>query len=185
MQTHLTYGQLQALLVLQKETNVAYMGENWRDVWSEHSVKQSIHREYAEFLDETERDWHCYKPNPVFNRTDAVYELVDIIHFMLTLLIIRGVKVCEHPEAEAFIMSRDNVGSHEMVGRWFDHMMKLPTIHHFALFLNNACAYLDINIETYMAAHRRKNDRNRVRAAAGVVTGGYDKSLETPLTLEF
>ncbi len=179
---------IKELLDLQVATNVAYFGENWRDVWTEVSSVNSIYREWAEFLDEVTRDWKVYDPKPVFDKTKAVYELVDVVHFMLcnillsdqlrldNMLRVFGADV----QVESFPTEL------EAVTEQFSYfMVENKSVYRLTRFLAVACSYLEISFETYLKAHKRKNDRNRARAAGGVLQGKYDKSTEQPLTLEF
>lgn len=175
----ITREQFLTLLKVQVDTNVAY-GVKWND----NSIRCAIFREWGEFLDEVETHWHCYKQNPHFDRTAAVYELVDVAHFMLVQMISHGT-----PEELAGTPNFPGVAPH-LDQMWqteymFTEFMHRPTPWNFAHFLHRACCLLGIDTDTYMKAHMAKNARNRVRAAAGVTEGKYDKSAEAPLTLEF
>lgn len=179
---------IKELLDLQVATNVAYFGENWREVWTEVSAMNSIYREWAEFLDEVTRDWKVYDPKPVFDKTKAVYELVDVVHFMLCNMLLEDKRTLEHMlqvfsdgiQEESFSVSLET-----LTEQFSYFMIKNKSIYRLNHFLAAACSYLEISFETYMKAHKRKNDRNRARAAGGVLQGKYDKSTEQPLTLEF
>lgn len=179
----ITREQFLSLLHTQVETSVAYMGETWYEVWDRNAARNSIYREYAEFLDEVEKYWHCYKPNPTFDRDAAIFELVDIVHFMLTAMLIDAA-----PEELAtdvnFPKSHGMTTSvMEQVEGSFTEFMCKQKPWHFAIFLNHACRFFGITETQYMAAHMAKNARNRVRAAGGVMDGKYDKGVEAPLVL--
>lgn len=184
----ITAGHIKELLDLQVATNVAYFGENWRNVWDEVSSINSIYREWAEFLDEVTRDWKVYDPKPVFDKTKAVYELVDVVHFMLCNLLLVDQPRLEHMlqvfgadvQVESFPTELGDVTE-----QFSYFMVQNKSIYRITRFLAVACSYLEISFETYLKAHKRKNDRNRARAAGGVLQGKYDKSSEQPLTLEF
>lgn len=182
--------QFMGLVETQILTNEAYYGSKWNLVWNDNSIRNSIYREYAEFLDEVETAWHCYKPNPNFNKTKAVYELVDIVHFMLCSLVNKyHIDVIE---AEASFENYPQLQHIQNamftdVEYYFTKFMhqRRPSPRSLIYFLSCACTFLDIDDETYIKAHMRKNERNRLRASSGVLEGKYDKSKELPLTLEF
>lgn len=179
----ITAGHIKSLLELQKATNVAYFGEEWKNVWSQNAVINSIYREWAEFLDETSRDWKVYGNDIGFHHANAVYELVDVVHFMLCFVLLDRTKGEIEEEFEILIEGfKPYVAGHRDVTYRFGQFMNDPCVETLMFFLNAACSYMEIDIETYMLAHKRKNDRNRLRAAGGA---DYDKSAETPLTLEF
>lgn len=183
----ITAGHIKSLLELQKATNVAYFGEEWKNVWSQNAVINSIYREWAEFLDETTRDWKVYGNDIGFDHTNAVYELVDVVHFMLCFILVDRTKGEIEEEFEV-LSNRESTPSalgvvgHRNVTYRLGQFMNDPCVETLMFFLSSACSYMEIDIETYILAHKRKNDRNRLRAAGGA---DYDKSAETPLTLEF
>lgn len=181
----ITAGHIKSLLELQKATNVAYFGEEWKNVWSQNAVINSIYREWAEFLDETTRDWKVYGNDIGFHHANAVYELVDVVHFMLCFVLLDRTKGEIEEEMENLgrwlAPGASSVG-HRSVTYRLGQFMNDPCVETLMVFLSSACSYMEIDIETYMLAHKRKNDRNRLRAAGGA---DYDKSAETPLTLEF
>lgn len=183
----ITAGYIQSLLELQKATNVAYFGEEWKNVWSQNAVINSIYREWAEFLDETTRDWKVYGNDIGFDHTNAVYELVDVVHFMLCFILVDRTKGEIEEEFEVlsnreFTPPALGVARHRNVTYRLGQFMNDPCVETLMFFLSSACSYMEIDIETYILAHKRKNDRNRLRASGGA---DYDKSAETPLTLEF
>lgn len=183
----ITAGHINSLLELQKATNVAYFGEEWKNVWSQNAVVNSIYREWAEFLDETSRDWKVYGNDIGFHHADAVYELVDVVHFMLCFILMDRTKGEIEEEMEylgevEFASAALGVVGHRGVTYRLGQFMNDPCVKTLMFFLSSACSYMNMDIETYMLAHKRKNDRNRLRAAGGA---DYDKSAEIPLTLEF
>lgn len=184
----ITAEHIKSLLELQKATNVAYFGEEWKNVWSQNAVVNSIYREWAEFLDETTADWKVYGNDIGFDRTKAVYELVDVVHFMLCFILVDRTKgeieeELEEMSKDSYAMSIVNgIVAHGGVTYRLGQFMGDPCVRSLMYFLSASCSYLGLDMETYMLAHKRKNDRNRLRAAGGA---NYDKSAETPLTLEF
>ncbi|QFR58375.1 nucleoside triphosphate pyrophosphohydrolase [Salmonella phage SeF3a] len=181
----ITTEHIKSLLELQKATNVAYFGEEWKNVWSQNAIINSIYREWAEFLDETTRDWKVYGNDIGFHHANAVYELVDVVHFMLCFILVDRTKGEIEEEMEnlgrRLVPGTSSVG-HRNVTYRLGQFMNDPCVETLMVFLSTVCSYMEIDIETYMLAHKRKNDRNRLRAAGGA---NYDKSAETPLTLEF
>lgn len=177
------------LLDLQKATNVAYFGEDWERKWTPVALNNSIYREWAEFLDEVSVDWKNYGTDQKHSREDAVYEMVDVAHFMLSGLLVGNGQALPikmqlgMAESGGFnVGAKPDEGTLAKVTEAFTWYMSNPHIRSFSIFLARACLYLELDIDTYILAHKRKNDRNRLRAAGGA---GYDKSKETPLTLEF
>lgn len=183
----ITAEQIISLVDLQKATNVAYFGETWKHYWHQCAVENSVFREWAEFLDEVTSDWKIYGDGIHFNHDKAVYEIVDVVHFMLCDVLIQG-NESELAEQYELMGSMEfyvpNPGTIRLQGVTFlfKEFMRDPTCLNLGTFLGHVCSYLNIDGETYMKAHKRKNDRNRLRAAGGT---DYDKSTETPLTLEF
>lgn len=182
----ITADHIKSLLQLQEATNVAYFGEEWEKYWTHVAVTNSIYREWAEFLDETTNDWKIYGNGIHFKRTDAVYELVDVCHFMLSS-ILSGYGSAWPVEMQIDLLLKNGVAINKSadlasVTERFTTFMGQPDVIRFVRFLVCACGYLGLDAETYMLAHKRKNDRNRLRAAGGA---DYDKSKEIPLTLEF
>lgn len=181
----ITAGHIKDLLELQKATNVAYFGEEWQDHWTEVAIANSIYREWAEFLDETTMDWKIYGNDKHWRQVDAIYEAVDVVHFMLCS-ILSGSGSAFPIEMQLKVLSSEGyeISKSDMqsVTRAFTSFMEHPDARRFGRFLAEVCGYLGLDAETYMLAHKRKNDRNRLRAAGGAA---YDKSAEIPLTLEF
>lgn len=177
---------IKELLDLQVATNVAYFGEDWKKVWNQNAAVNSIYREWAEFLDETTADWKVYGNDIGFDRTKAVYELVDVVHFMLCYILMDPAQDEIEEElaqlGEVEVASLVDAVEHHRLTYRLGRFMDDPCVKPLMLFLSAACSYMKLDIETYMLAHKRKNDRNRLRAAGGV---NYDKSSEQPLTLEF
>lgn len=173
------------LLDLQKATNVAYFGEEWKARWTPVAAQNSVYREWAEFLDEVTVDWKFYGDGIHMHHDAAVYEMVDVVHFMLSV-ILAGYGSALPVEFQLDVWKETQVEIEkvdlEQVTTSFTRFMRDSSMRTFSLFLADACGYLDLDIDTYMLAHKRKNDRNRLRAAGGA---DYDKSAETPLTLEF
>lgn len=184
----ITAGHIKDLLELQMATNVAYFGTEWKNVWSENAVVNSIYREWAEFLDETSADWKIYGNDVGFDRTKAVYELVDVVHFMLCYVLLDRTKGEIEEELEGmsegdYAMSIVNgVVKHGGATYRLGQFMGDPCVRTLMYFLRASCSYMGLDFDTYLSAHKRKNDLNRLRAAGGAA---YDKSKETPLTLEF
>ncbi|ELD8523319.1 dUTP diphosphatase [Escherichia coli] len=180
----ITAEHIKNLLELQKATNVAYFGEEWKKRWTEVAIANSIYREWAEFLDETTIDWKIYGGGKHWRQVDAIYELVDVVHFMLCAVLQEEDKPHDIPEMVRFVQAQPIQTPHDLrkVTELFTYFMSHPLRNVLATFLACACGYLGLDAETYMLAHKRKNDRNRLRAAGGA---NYDKSAETPLTLEF
>lgn len=180
----ITRKQFDNLLALQVDTNHAYYGEQWREVWSLNASRNSVYREWAELLDEVEAAWHCYKPNPTFNIEAAVFELTDITHFMLSMLLISDSEVALGLDLNYPYTTAPGGHSFDRVETLFTEFMRHPGIYNMVRFLEAACQWLQINDATYLNAHMLKNARNRLRAAGNVVDGEYDKSKEAPLVLE-
>lgn len=172
------------LLDLQRATNVAYFGEDWANHWKTVSSTNAIYREWAEFLDEVTMDWKNYGGKGVWNQVDAIYEAVDVVHFMLCSLLTEWSRGELEGQMEDMVEWKlpEKVVSLEYVTWAFSNFMFDKTVQRLVIFITAVCSYLAIDVDLYMKAHKRKNDRNRLRAVGGA---SYDKSKETPLTLEF
>ncbi|ANO57743.1 putative dUTP diphosphatase [Salmonella phage vB-SalM-PM10] len=180
----ITAEHIKNLLELQKATNVAYFGEEWKKYWTDVAVANSIYREWAEFLDEVSTSWKIYGNDQQWHQVNAVYELVDVVHFMLCAVIQKEAEPHDMYDMTGYVSDQPIQRKPDFlhVTNLFTHFMSHPERNVLAAFLAYACGYLGLDAETYMLAHKRKNDRNRLRAAGGA---NYDKSAETPLTLEF
>lgn len=79
---------LGVLLVMQNTLNNAYNG----DVWSKdkdfiHGFSAAADVEMAEYLEEIGLIWKWYDPNARFDRQKALFEMVDVAHFMNAALL--------------------------------------------------------------------------------------------------
>lgn len=180
----ITAAHIKCLLDLQVATNVAYFGEEWKTHWTEVAVANSIYREWAEFLDEVSTSWKIYGKDQKWDQINAVYELVDVVHFMLCYVLQEEDKPHDIPEMVRFVQTQPIQKPHDLskLTELFTYFMSNPFRNVLATFLACACGYLGLDAVTYMQAHKRKNDLNRLRAAGGP---DYDKKKESPLTLEF
>jgi dimeric dUTPase (all-alpha-NTP-PPase superfamily) len=186
---------LKRMLVMQEELNVKYNGENWREKVQMTKVKFAILDETSEFLREIESTWKWWKHDPVYNRQKALYELIDIIHFALVVVLLK------------FDLSDINIyieehGAHATQFGPFSGAEAYEEYFNDALvrFLKNANHYSDLDdiITVFcnlvqaggeligvtdpneiFTAYVMKNNRNHQRVDGGVMEGKYDKSKES------
>lgn len=86
--SHLTFEQLSDMLQAQFKLNNAYNGQVWVTdptfLWKFNAAADA---ELAEYLEEITALWKWYSSKPVLNQQEALFEGVDVLHFMLAGLL--------------------------------------------------------------------------------------------------
>lgn len=85
-----TQEQLETLLNAQDNLNIKYLSEEWRAQINQASVCTAIQTEVAEYLESAPRlcDWKWWKPTLENDYQNMVVETVDVLHFLLTSLML-------------------------------------------------------------------------------------------------
>ncbi len=83
--TSINMEQLLSMLTKQHALNNAYNGVGWfEDPSFNIRFKSAADKEWAEFLDEVNTEWDWYSKNKShFDKDAALFELIDVTHFML------------------------------------------------------------------------------------------------------
>ncbi len=99
----LTTGQILYILTAQYNLNMAFSGEEWKtDPVYPSGLNASADAELGEFLNEIKKEWKLHGKPVNGNRDDAMFELVDVVHFMaaaMNCMFIRG-GICEKDYAK-------------------------------------------------------------------------------------
>lgn len=205
----LTNNQLFEIFQLQTELNPLY-DPTW---YNTHAVKylSAAKAELVEMLEEIEDQWKWYQHNPTSRPEKALFELVDVMHFLAsyTLLTFRRdgkhipldevKKSCSYADdVFVFHLSPHNDGEEFSMGL-MAHLYnlegelskaavtQLKSLGVHLTYMNQLCSgwlkLLGFTTAEYMEAHRKKNQLNRERATGGVMEGTYDKATERELTI--
>ncbi|AUR97875.1 dUTPase/dCTP pyrophosphatase [Vibrio phage 1.244.A._10N.261.54.C3] len=190
--TPLAVGHLIEILRLQVETNELY-DPQWRSNNTLIQFKIAANNEYTEMADEIETVWKWYTPNPTWEPEKALFELVDIVHFSASCILLPRSEGVE--DTLKTIQLQDKVFvTNDLLNEAYDwwlnfnqsvetHMLLAHPCECLCYFVGAMLELLGFTQEQYMQAHYKKNARNRLRATGGVIQGNYDKSTETELTL--
>lgn len=189
-----TTAHLQRMFLEQEKLNKKYNGENWRDGIQMGYMKTAYWDEVGEFARELTPDWKWWSGKAKAKTIDfdkALYELIDVIHFGLMLILFRhditqvvfrlGLK----PTIEA-----DMYG---VVDDKYDHFIKANTrflysvaqhnleqeIRNLLNVIETGCNVLGVQYaDTVYYAYMEKNSLNHKRVEGGQLEGTYDKSTE-------
>lgn len=190
-----TVEQLKAMLARQEVTNVAYTTSNWRRMVPIGKVMCAAQDEFSEFLREIKPEWKWWDAAATANREQALFELIDITHFMLTCILHR----CPPDilDTMAHMWGKDDIGAY---ARPADVMQRMNfylcdfmrdihidrvgyAIRNFRLFHREALHLINYTADDAFKAYEMKNDRNMERVSKGVMRGVDVKASEVELTL--
>lgn len=190
---YITRPQFVEMVVLQEELNEKYSGKSWRKTVPMGKIMSAFFTEYSEFLAEIETKWLWYKKEPNFDKSKAIYELIDVIHFGLTLCL------CRHSvnEIEALLSSDPNLGPY-IYGHADDEMCKINrSVNRFIWAVDNdnleymiigmsniiksGADLLDLEEYSIFDYYKIKNNRNHQRVDGGILDGKYNKNNESEL----
>ena len=187
---------LSKMFDMQEILNIKYNGKNWRHEVSSGKLKLAFLEECSEFTSELESDWKWYKNKDAkYNRQAALFELVDSIHFAMSLALYR------HPLD--YIKLRLNWASgysptmYSPVTDKHNQYVKAITrfltacdrdnLEDMIIGILNMCQVggqmFECSPGEIFQAYCIKNQRNHLRVEGGVMTGDYDKSKELELKL--
>lgn len=200
------------MLKLQHALNNAYNSSTWFD---DNTFFSRFHaasmNELAEFLQESNRYWDWYsKKKDHFDREQALFELVDVIHFCLAGLLTTGSLETVQQDVASYLQEYDsdqdllmeipkaNIDS--VLSRYESFWTTLRRVDiigtskgkseylglsclQMIYMIGNGLALLDYRAEQFLDAYKLKNARNFQRVAGGVMQGVDVKASETPLSL--
>ena len=148
---------------LQKKLNVQYSGENWSKDIPYGKFEDAFLVEYAEFLDEIKPHWKFWKKESnMISKSLVVAELVDVIHFGLSMIlhkwgVVRFEKMLKqetrHDAQKVFLMS--------------------PHISFLDDLVQTTCEEVGLTKDDVINAYYAKNKINNTRATSGYQTGEY------------
>jgi dimeric dUTPase (all-alpha-NTP-PPase superfamily) len=199
-----TLHQIRSMCRSQEALNTAYNGDGWRtDPTFAWRFNAAADTELAEFLEEVTEKWKWYERKPVFNREAALFELVDVIHFMLAGYV-KHYPMIEIDDIEAlptgYVVTPDQPNFYSKLSDAYRHFWndisparsntyKLAmsqakfTMSYLIDFIQHGIAFLGYNNDELYEAYMLKNKRNHERVAKGVMKGVDVKANEEALCL--
>jgi dimeric dUTPase (all-alpha-NTP-PPase superfamily) len=202
-ETHLSNTQIGFMLEAQRELNDAYNGDTWKtDPSFAFRFPAAADAEWAEFLEEVNSEWKWYAREPQFNREKALFEMIDVAHFMLAGFLQAFPDVGEDQitalrriddrcdwatlDAEGFYMNM----SQRYRAFWTmievhrgNYLMCALVIRYLVEFLGIGAEFLGYNRYQVHEAYITKNQRNHERVKKGVMQGVDVKKDEKELSL--
>lgn len=184
---------LRQMIILQEDLNIKYGGADWRDNIPVGKAKFAVLDEVSEFLREIESEWKWWKPNGNYHKQKALYELIDVVHFTLLILLLKN-------ELRDVISTLDEQGANpnclgwraskesnfsdaitEFLGRAAysgieDELVRICNVIQTGATLLGCTDKQDI-----YNAYVMKNQRNHERVDGGILVGKYDKSKESDI----
>jgi dimeric dUTPase (all-alpha-NTP-PPase superfamily) len=183
---------LEKMLILQEGLNCKYSGEDWRNTVKMSKAKFALIDEVSEFLREIETTWKWWKPNGNYHKQKALYELIDVIHFALLIVLHKNsltdiILTMEEQGAEpsmftfkdkedAFNDAFGNFLCHIEHGDIDDDLVRLCNL----IQAGGELLGVETSAELY-SAYVMKNHRNHERVDGGILEGKYDKSKESDI----
>jgi dimeric dUTPase (all-alpha-NTP-PPase superfamily) len=185
---------LSEMVIAQESLNIKYNGENWRRETSMGKFKFAMLCEVAEFLDEITSQWKWYaKVGLTHNHNKATFELVDIIHFAISLTLYRRspesinneIIFVNQPNMFGPVYDQQNQFAKALTAfmRSVDNENLEGIVTHLFNIIQTGGELLELKPGVIKTAYDIKNMRNQERVAGGVMVGMYDKSKENELTL--
>lgn len=190
------------MLDRQERTNAAYTGVSWRGSMDNNKLMAAIMDEAGEFLREVKPVWKWWDKNAVMDREKALFEAVDMFHFLLTFYLktmaheYNGV-VTRFEKPETLTTTVESVNKilttysaiNQCPLKTFNEALS-NTLHYKVGFLHSilnmqvaCCSILGYTPEEFYQAYILKNDRNLERVAKGVMDGVDVKATEQELHL--
>lgn len=200
-QVFLTAHEMSGLLTAQYNLNNIYdPSGGWKDRNFGVNFDSALYAEWAEFLGEVERIWKWYyKHTKDVNVDEAVFELVDVVHFGLARILNRaqGVELAQvhamvgYGFAHATRVPFEDMGANAALERCQEALNALMRPNETTLEMLFAldeliifgCSLFGISKATFLDAYYQKNRRNHGRVKGGVMQGVDVKTAEQPLKL--
>jgi dimeric dUTPase (all-alpha-NTP-PPase superfamily) len=182
----------------QEVLNKTYNGENWKDEITMARAEAAILDECSEFLREIEPFWKWWSGKAqakIVEVNKATYELIDIIHFAMMIILYRFSldKVLfildddfEYETSPRLKMDEDDLAQFTtaMIGFIANHRYSINygLIRRLIEIIETGGNLLGLKPGQIFEAYQKKNKLNSKRAAPQKA-GTYDKSKESELTL--
>lgn len=186
--------ELSKMFDMQEILNVKYNGPDWRLEVPMGKLKIAFLEECSEFTSELESDWKWYKNKDAkYNRQAALFELVDSIHFAMSLVLHRHAANV----MRATLKWKFDPKMYGKVDDEYNYYVRSITrfliacdnnnLDDMIIGILNMCetggALFGCSPGEIYLAYCMKNQRNHLRVEGGVMTGDYDKSKELELKL--
>ncbi len=174
--TTLTKEQLQYILNAQYALNTAFSGEEWKTnpVYPS-GLNASSDAELGEFLNEIKAEWKLHGKPVNGNRDDAMFELVDVVHFMAAALNCalhrNGIDVGDYEE---YIKMIDELRKEEYIPTNIT-VRDAPFYAQFSQYYRDFWSILDILNCDLSNNYLKINFMNAIRCMKGFVACGITK----------
>lgn len=194
--------EMGGLLAAQYALNNTYdPSGGWKDKGFGVNFDAALYAEWAEFLGEVERVWKWYyKHTKEVVVDEAVFELVDVVHFGLARILNRaqGLSLEEVQTISNMYFSTlpprvafEDMGASAALERCQEALNALmrPTattaeqLLALDALIMFGCTLFGISKATFLDAYSQKNSRNHNRVKLGVMEGVDVKAEEHPLQL--
>lgn len=199
--TLVTIAELREMFKAQEVLNKKYNGEDWKAGVSVGKAEAAILDEVSEFLREIEPKWKWWSGKAqakTIDQNKAIFELIDLVHFGLMLILYR------FPLTRVLWTLEDNfeywpsalvaqcVDEDDEIGRFTRsvtlfldntrYAINLTLIKRLIDIIEYGGKLLDLKPGQIYEAYQKKNALNGKRAAPQKA-GTYDKSTEPELTV--
>lgn len=190
-------GDIACIFDTQRELNILYNGEDWALINSSDFHCAALHEFYGEFWKELEGVWKFFGNCPI-NREAAIFELVDVVCFMTSVILIVEdfwlTKQGSDKDRNSWPMAFEDEYEYDLgnkqsllmeCGKFLSSMVSNNFNRvDFQIWLTLCLHVLEVSPEKFMEAYLKKTELNRHRAVNGAVEGTYDKSKEPELRIE-
>ena len=190
--------ELKEMFKAQEVLNKKYNGENWRDSITPGRAEAAFTDEVAEFLREIEPIWKWWSGKAkakVIDKTKAAFELIDMIHFALMIVLYRfsldkvlftieeEFEYTPSPrvETESEPLSKFTTAYIEFLANC-RYSINYGMVRRVIELIETGGVLLGLEPGQIYEAYQKKNALNSKRAEPQMA-GTYDKSKEQDLTL--
>jgi dimeric dUTPase (all-alpha-NTP-PPase superfamily) len=180
--------ELREMFRLQEALNIEYKGVEWDDVFKIGQIKAALMTEVGEFLNEVTSDWKIWVKGTKFDKEKAVFEFIDVVHFMLMASLFTE---SDETLAEATCMDSPLYMMEDKYDQFFLHFNGFLSaldrrdivgqIFHIKATIEVAAGILNMEPGEMFTAYKLKNELNLERARGGI---NYDRSNERELKLD-
>ena len=171
MKNTLSKENFKKLLEAQLELNKKYSGEDWADKIPESKFRKAVLCEYGELLQSVEPNWAWWKKSEL-DEQNAVIEIIDVLHFALSLLLMRK-SIDELVELfdENYELNDSNVDETLALAKFM--LASIPS--YFQELILSMCYESNIDQNRVWEGYFKKNALNHKRVESGYKEGKYKK----------
>lgn len=182
----ITSQQIEKLLEAQDELNEKYTS-NWKEIRNVDEYNCAFRTEFAEFLESSPRfgNWKFWKPYLENDVQNSKVEIVDMLHFGLSLILLENYKKGIH---EIKISDKDIKEIEEYTEKLESEFGILngvlrslfvfegdPNIKQLFIILSLCGKPFDFSLDQIYDAYYKKNKLNQTRIENGYLEGRYKK----------